>query len=333
MRRRTLLAALLTSPFMLSWQRVAAATAFINIGSGSTSGLYYPTALDMARIINKGDCDIRAYVRVTGASIDNCRLVSRQELQLGLTQNNIAFYAYNGQGIAAFKDKPSKDLRGLLMLYPEVIHVLVRKTANIKHITDLQGKRVYIGDFGSGTKPDVQNILSVYDMTTDDLRLAVQGNAGDAVNLLVDGQIDAMFYTVGIGSKAITDALETDQIDLLDIPKAAVDTLRSQFPFYTALTLPAGTYPHVDRDLSAVTLKAMLIASAQLPATTINTFMTALFADHIDQFRAIARNPNLRRYFRLNTALDGMPIPLHDGATAFFREQNIEIPQADSPTS
>src|SRR5699024_5863064 len=109
----------------------AAPATFITIGSGSTSGLYYPTAVGIAKIINDADIDLRANARSTGASVFNANAIGAGSMQMGMMQNNIAYYAYHGTGIAAFKDKPIQNLRGMVALYPESIHILARKDAGI----------------------------------------------------------------------------------------------------------------------------------------------------------------------------------------------------------
>ncbi|MGO1500611.1 MAG: TAXI family TRAP transporter solute-binding subunit [Marinobacter sp.] len=327
MKRRTFVAGMLATPIVLSLPRMAtASTAFIYIGSGSTAGLYYPTAVGIANIINEAGVNIRTYVRTTGASVYNCGAVGSGELQMGLTQNNIAFYAYNGRGVKVFEGKPLKKLRGLTVLYPEVIHILVRKLAGIRSISDLRGKRVYVGDTGSGTEEDVRHVLTAFGLTIADFRAAVRGNSGDAVNLLRDGQIDAMFYTVGLGTSAISGAVESGDVELLDIPADTIRELREEFPFYSALTIPARTYPGIDHDTSVVTLKAMLVGSSELTDDVVYRFMNTIFGEHLDKFRDNARNPNLQKYFKLGTALEGMPIPAHAGAIRFFREQGVDIP-------
>ena len=329
MKRRKLIAAMLAAPAATVGLRPAwAAPVFINLGSGSTRGLYDPTASTMADIINDADIPIRAYVHATGGSVDNCRQIVSGKLQMGLAQSNIAWYAYQGSGIDAFEGKPGRELRGMLMLYPEVIHILVRKLAGISSVADLKGKLVYVGDTGSGTVEDVVNVLTAAGLTTGDLRAAVRGNAGDAVNLLVDGQIDAMFYTVGVGSRAVTQALESGQIDLLDVPQQLLAALHEKFPFYTALTLPAGTYRGIAHPVSTITLRAMLVATSSLPADAVQNFMETVFVKNLERLYDKALNPNLKRYFQLETALDGMPIPLHAGAEAFFREHGQAVPDA-----
>lgn len=334
MKRRRLISAMLAAPAAAAAARVAgAATAFINIGSGSTRGLYYPTASSMADIINDAGIPLRAYVHATGASVDNCLQVGSGALQMGLTQNNMAWYAYHGEGIAAFQGKPQRALRGMAVLYPELIHILVRKLAGITSIADLRGKLVYVGDSGSGTQEDVANVLGAYGLGMDDLRAAVHGNAGDAVNLLRDGQVDAMFYTVGVGSRAVSEALEGGQVDLLALSPVAIDALHAEYPFYTAFTLPAGTYAGVAHDVAAVTLQAMMVASDTLAPEVVQRFMDTVFDAHLQRFYDKTLNDNLRRYFKLQTALDGMPIPLHAGAQAFFEARGLPVPEAIRATA
>ncbi len=337
MKRRTINTAMLAGAgvaLLGGVNRVsAAAKTFITIGTGSTSGLYYPTGVGMAKIINDANIDIRANARSTGASVYNCRAVGNGEMQMGITQNNIAYYAYNGTGVEAFKDRPVKNLRGLTMLYPEVIQILVRKDANIMSIADMKGKRIYVGDIGSGTEQDVLNIFAAYDLKLDDLKTAVRGSSGNAVDLLRDNKIDAMFYTVGIGASAITEAAQTVPIDLLQIPAEKVEELHKKFPFYTAITVPANTYPKIEHDVSTITTQAMVVVEAKLPEDVVYEFMNTIFGEHLQQFYSDVQNPNLKKYFKVKTALDGMPIPVHPGSIKFFKEKGVEVASDLVPNS
>ena len=127
----------------------AQSTSFITIGSGSTSGLYYPTAVGIANILNNADVGLRANARSTGASVFNANAIGEGSMQMGMMQNNIAYYAYNGTGVEAFENNKIENLRGLVGLYPEAIHILARADAGIESVADLAGKRVYVGDVGS----------------------------------------------------------------------------------------------------------------------------------------------------------------------------------------
>lgn len=309
----------------------AQSTTFITIGSGSTSGLYYPTAVGMARIVNDADVPLRANARSTGASVFNANAIGQGSLQMGMMQNNIAYYAYNGTGVEAFRNKPIENLRGMIGLYPESIHILARTDAGIDSVADFAGKRVYVGDVGSGTEADARNIMAAHGVDIGDLRTAVRGSSGDAVGLLRDGQIDAMFYTVGLGSAAITEAAQTAPITILSLSDDALDQLQEEYAFYTPFTIPGGTYPDVDDDARTVTLTAMLAASADLSSDAVYTFMDTLWDENLDTFYRDVQNPNLDKYFTVEKGAEGMPIPLHPGAVRFFEEQGVRIPDELRP--
>ena len=327
-----ILKTLAVATLVLGCAQLASARTFITIGSGSTTGLYYPTAVGMAKIVNEAGIDIRANARSTGGSVFNDRAVGAGQLQMGVSQNNIAYYAYNGSGVEAFKDKPIENLRGVAVLYPETIQVLARKDADIDSLDDMKGKRVYVGDIGSGTEQDVKNLFGAFDMSIEDLKAPVRGSAGSAVGLLRDGQIDAMFYTVGLGASAITEAAQTAPIELVSVSPEKIEQLHAKYPFYTQIDIPEGTYPDMGK-ATAVTLKAMLVTSSELSEDTIYQFMNTVFNEKKDAFYNDIQNPNLKKYFTLDSALEGMSIPLHPGAVKFFKEQGIEINDSQMPPS
>jgi TRAP transporter TAXI family solute receptor len=298
---------------------------FITIGSGSTTGLYYPTAVGIAKIVTESDIGVRANARSTGGSVFNAKAIGDGQMQMGLMQNNIAAYAYQGAGVEAFKDKPIKSLAGIAALYPEVVHVLAREDAKIASPADLKGKKVYVGDVGSGTEQDAINIMAAYGVQIADLQNAVRGSAGNAVNLLRDNRIDAMFYTVGIGSSAIVEAAQTAPIRVVSIGADKITELNKKFAFYTSFTIPKGTYPEQENDATTVTLKAMLAADAKLPEEAVYKFTKTVFGDKLQAFYNDIQNPNLKKYFKVENALDGMPIPLHPGAARFFKEAGVKI--------
>lgn len=304
---------------------------FLTIGSGSTTGLYYPTAVGMAKIINEAGIDLRANARSTGGSVFNAKAIEQGQLQMGLMQNNIAQYAHRGQGVQAFEGSPIKSLRGVVALYPEVVHIVARADAGIETPADLKGKRVYVGDVGSGTEQDARQILGAHDVELTDLQSPVRGSASDAVNLLRDGRIEAMFYTVGVGSSAITEVAQTAPIKIVGIEQEKLEALKSEYAFYTPFTIPAGTYPKMDSEATTVTLKAMLAADQSLPADAVYQFCQTLFGDNLQAFYDDIQNPNLKKYFTVKAGLEGMSIPLHEGAARFFREQGVEIPESLKP--
>ena len=321
------LVALAAAVVALSISSASAQTkTFITIGSGSTTGLYYPTAVGIAKIINEANVDIRVNARSTGGSVYNAKAIGQGQIQIALLQNNIAHYAYAGDGIEAFRNQPVKSLRAIAALYPEVIHLLARIDAGIDSPAHLRAKRVYVGDVGSGTELDAKNILSAYGTALSALRSAIRGTASAAVSLLRDNRIDAMFYTVGVGSAAITEATQTAPIKVVPLDEDKVMALHQEHPFYTPFTILANTYPGMVEDIRTITMMAMLAVDEAVPEDIVYRFMKVLFEEQLQAFYSDIQNPNLKKYFNVETALEGVPIPLHPGAIRFFRESGIEIP-------
>ena len=154
----------------------------------------------------------------------------------------------------------------------------------------------------------------------------------NAVDLLRDGKIDAMFYTVGIGASAITEAAQTAPIDLVSIAADKADELHDKYPFYTPITVPGGTYPGIDEDVPTITTQAMMVVAAELSDDDVYTFMDTIFGKNLDKFYNDVQNPNLKKYFKVETALDGMPIPVHPGAIRFFKEQGVKVDDSLVPS-
>ncbi len=316
-----LLGALMLAP-------AAAATRFITLGSGSTAGLYYPTGEGLAKIVNDAGIDVRIGVRSTGGSVFNARAIQDGALQMAVMQNNIAYFAYSGSGIAAFAGRPTRALRGLATLYPEVLHIVARADSGIRTPADLRGRAVYVGDTGSGPEQDAIAVLALYGLTLSDLKTVVRGSAGNAVNLLRDGKIDALFYTVGVGSPAIVEAAQTTPITLVPLAPDKIAALHARHPYYTGSAIPADAYPKLHTATPAIAVKAMLVASTALPAVDVERILRVLLHDHLDALYNSVPNPNLKLSFKVDNALDAMPIPLHAGAVAFYKSIGIQVPAA-----
>jgi TRAP transporter TAXI family solute receptor len=302
----------------------SAQAGFITIGSGATTGVYFPIATGIANMINAGNIGYRANARSTGGSVFNIGALQGGELQLALVQNDIAFYAFRGEVVEAFRGKPTPKLRGMAVLYPEPVHILARRDRGINNVGDLKGKRVYVGDVGSGAEQNTLQVLEAYGIKFDDLAQAVRGSATAGAQLLQDGRIDAMFYTVGLGNAAIMQAALTAPIMFLGVDGPRYTQMHAKYPFLATFTIPAGAYRGVDAPVTTVTVLAQLAASTDMPTDAIYRIMKLLFDEKLADFKKL--HANLDRFFDVGKSLDGMAIPIHAGAQLFFQEKNIRVP-------
>lgn len=297
---------------------VASAQTFITIGSGSTTGVYFPIATGIARVINEAEnLGLRANARSTGGSVFNINAIASGELQMGLAQNDIASYAFNGSGIAAFDGKPVKNIRSIGILYPEVVHAIAREASRINSIRDLKGKRVIVGDVGSGTEQNTRQVLEAYGLKFEDLAQVVRVPPAQGVALLQDGRADAMFFTGGLGAAAIQQAAQTVDLRIVPVEFGVVDDLAKKYPFYVGFNIPSGVYKGVDVVTPSVAVRSMLLVSESLSADVVYNFTKAVFGNEAN-FKAI--HPNLARYFNNRTAVRNLPVPLHPGAERFWKE-------------
>ncbi len=307
-----------------------AAKVFLTIGSGSVTGVYYPVSSGIAKMINTylAKEGIRANARSTGGSKYNVKAIDQGQLQAALAQNDVIYFAYNGL-TETFKDKPIKSIRGIAALYPEFMHILARPGSGIKTIYDMKGKKVYVGDIGSGVEATTKQIFAAAGMSFDDLAQAVHGKVGQAVELLQDGKIDALFYTVGAGSAAMQNATTIAKAYFVPLPLDIIQKLISKFPYYTQVIIPPNTYEGQTVSVPTIGVKATFIIHKDIPADVVYKIAKLLFVDKVDEFKKI--HPALGTFFDVKKALDGMTIPIHEGAAKLYEELGIEIPDIAKP--
>ena len=307
----------------------APAKKFITIGSGGYTGTYYPVAVGIAKIINANMPDIHANAISTGGSLFNVIAIQTGNIQMAMAQNDTCYYAFTGTVVEKVIGKPTTRIRGVATLYPQPVHIMVRNDSGIKSVADMRGHPVYVGDIGSGTEQNTKLILKAYGLTFDDLGSVVHGKAGAAAQMLIDGKIDAMFFSAAVGSSAFVQTAEKGDITFLSIDQDHLNILERKYPFYSQLTVPAGTYPKQDQPFTSIAVSSMLIASADLSEDDVYRIAKLLFVDKVDEFKAI--KPVLAKYFSLDKALQGMSIPIHKGAAKLYKEHGISIPEKVAP--
>lgn len=301
---------------------------FFRIGTGGTAGTYFPVGAMIASAISNppgsrpcnrgGSCGVPglvAIVQSSDGSVENVERIGSGEFELALAQADIAYWAYHGTGLFADKG-PIENLRAIANLYPESLHVVVRRDAGIKTIAELAGKRVSLGEKGSGTLVDAKAVLDAYGLAPTDLEARFL-RAGPSSLLMAEGKLDALFFVGGYPVSAIVDLARNVAIDLLPITGAEADTLVAFYPFFTRSVIPAGVYKGVG-ETPTISIGAQLLVSAAIDADTVYGITKALWNESTR--RLFARGHEKARAIRLETALDGIAIPLHPGAERYYRE-------------
>ena len=292
----------------------------VTIASGAVDGVYFPIAGLMSRIASDAkDLNVRAVVASSGGAIANVQLIRAGEADFALVQNDVAYYAFNGVALEAFVGKPVKSMAGVFTVYPELVHIVATQASGVKSIRDLKGKRVVLGPIGSGTEQNALQILGAHGIGEPDLRVAARLPFTTAAEQLRSGLADAAFFTTALGAPAVADALESGKLTLVGVARAATETLERNYPFYTSGEIPANAYKGQERAVAVPAVMAMLVAHARLPDDLVYRFTRAVF-DNLPQLHAA--HPAARS-LTLQTALVGMPLPLHPGAERFFREKGI----------
>lgn len=234
---------------------------FLNIATGGTSGTYYPLGGALAELLNNNIKGMNASAQATGAAVANINMLKDGSVDLAFVQNDIAYYAENGTEM--FKDNKVDTIRGIAALYPETIQFVTTADTGITSVSQLKGKRVAVGASGSGSEANARQILAAYGITYDDIEPQYL-SFGEAVDALKDGNVDAGVVVAGFPTAAIQDLSANKSAVVLDIDAATAAKLKEQYPYYNAITIPAGTYPGQETDVNTICVKCILIGTDKL---------------------------------------------------------------------
>jgi TRAP transporter TAXI family solute receptor len=296
---------------------MAAERQFIAISTGGTGGTYYPLGGALAQMLSNNVEGLIVTAQSSNASIANCNLISRGQIETGFSQANTTYWCYTATGI--LKDtQPITNLRGIASLYPETIHIVATKASGINTIEDLKGKKVGVGAPNSGTAADAEVILNAHGITFDDIKADFL-SFNEVAQRLIDGQIDAGFTTAGFPTSSIINIATKRDIVLISISAEKIKELVAAIPYYGATVIPGGLYKGVDEDVPALATPALWICDAKLSPTLVYKMTKALW-EHRDVLEKVhSQGKNIT----LETALDGIGIPLHPGAELYYKEVGL----------
>lgn len=292
---------------------------FVTIGTGGVTGVYYAAGGAICRLMNqtRDEHGFRCSAESTGGSVFNLNAMRQGEFDFGLVQSDAQYNAYNG--VADFADAGAwEELRAVFSVHPEPFTLVARPDAGIAAVGDLAGKRVNIGNPGSGTQASMLIMMDALGWTRDTFALAAELRADEHGPALCDNQIDAFYYAVGHPSANIADPTTSCGARLVPIEDAAIDALVEEHPYYAHVTIPGGLYANNPDDTPTYGVLATLVASTNVSEDAVYNLVRAVF-ENFDAFRAL--HPALAHLEAENMIADGLSVPLHPGAERYFREQ------------
>lgn len=292
---------------------------FVTIGTGGVTGVYYAAGGALCRLMNqtRDEHGFRCSAESTGGSVFNLNAMRQGEFDFGLVQSDWQYHALNGS--SSFEDAgPWEELRAVFSVHPEPFTILARGDAGINSVEDLRGKRMNIGNPGSGTQASMEVLLEALGWDRSAFSLAAELRADEHGPALCDNQIDAFFYGVGHPSANIADPTTTCGAKLVPIEGEAIDALVEDNPYYAQVNIPGGLYTGNPDDVPTYGVLATLVASTNVSDDAVYYLVRAVF-ENFDSFRGL--HPAFAHLEPEDMVANGNSAPLHPGAERYYTEQ------------
>jgi len=318
---KKIIAILLVAVMLLTLASCSGAgrTTALKLTTGGVSGTYYPYGGAMAQIFSSKMNNVKVTANSSGASAENIRLVGKggknDGADLGIVQNDVMAYAY--EGVEQFSGEKIDTFRTIATLYPEYIQIVVAKDSGINSIADMKGKRISVGDAGSGVEANAKQILEAYGLTFDDIN-ASHLSFKESGQALQDKQIDGFFCTAGIPNTAIQEVALQRPIKILSIDEDKAKQLIEKYPFYVQVTIPKDIY-NTEEDAKSLAVMATLICNKDLSEDLVYNLTKTLFENQAELAAAHAKGAELS----LEKAVEGVSVPFHPGAEKYYKEKGV----------
>jgi TRAP transporter TAXI family solute receptor len=293
----------------------------IRIGTGGKTGVYYPTGGAICRLVNRGTKKhgVKCTVESTGGSVYNLKAIRAGDMDFGVAQSDWQFHSFNGS--SKFSESgPFPELRAVFSVHPEPFTVVARVDAGIKTFDDLKGKRVNIGNPGSGQRGTMDILMLAKGWTTGDFALVTEFKSTEQARALCDNKIDAMVFVVGHPSGSIKDATTRCETVLVNVTGPTIDKLIKDNPYYRAATIPGGMYKGNTEDTRTFGVGATLVTSSKVPDEVVYALVKSVMG-RLKRFRRL--HPALKILKKKEMVKDGLSAPLHNGAAKYYKEKGL----------
>lgn len=293
----------------------AQADQFVNILTGGTSGVYYPLGVALGKIYAEKIPGVRTQVQSTKASVENLNLLQAGRGEIALALGDSVKSAWEGDAEVGFPKKLDK-LRGVAAVYPNVIQIVASQSSGIKTFADLKGKSLSVGAAKSGTEVNARRIFETMGMSYKDLGKTEYLPFGESVELIKNRQLDATLQSAGLGVASIRDLATSLPITMVAVP---ADVATKLGPPFVATTIPANTYNGQTADVPTLAVVNFLVTNSGVSDEVVYQMTKQLF-ENLDQMVAAHKAASA---IKLETAINGMPLPLHPGAERYYREKGL----------
>ncbi len=314
--KRLAIAAVTAGVLMAS---TAQAETFVTIGTGGQTGVYYAVGQSICKLVNRGkdDHDIKCTAPSTGGSVANLNAIAAGEMDMGVAQSDWQYHAYNGT--SKFEEQGANgDLRAVFSVHPEPFTVIARADAGIETFADLKGKRVNIGNPGSGQRGTMEVVMESLGWTKDDFKLASELKSSEQSAAMCDNNVDAIIFTVGHPNGSIKEATTSCDAKLISVTGAEIDALAGDNDYYAKATIPGGMYNGTDGDTETFGVGATFVSSTNTDEETIYQVVKAVF-DNFDRFKKL--HPAFANLKEEDMIVNNLSAPLHDGAAKYYKER------------
>lgn len=291
---------------------------FITIGTGGQTGVYFVVGQSICRLVNRNSAEsgLKCTAPSTGGSIANINAIKAGDMDMGVAQSDWQYHAYNGS--SQFEGDKFDKLRAVFSVHGEPFTVVARADSGIKTFDDMFGKRVNVGNPGSGQRATMDVVLNAMGKTVDDFSLASELKPAEQSAALGDNKVDAIVYTVGHPNGSIQEATSTVDARLVDVTGEAIDKLVDENPYYAKATIPGGMYAGNDDDTQTFGVKATFVTSSDVDDDVVYEVVKAVF-DNFDRFKRL--HPAFENLKEEEMIKDGLSAPLHDGAVKYYKER------------
>ncbi len=305
---------------------------FFRILTGSAHTTAFPVGTTIATTISNppgsrpcergGSCGVPGLIAValtSAGSVANLAAIANESIESGFAQADLAASAYNGEGLY-FRRAPQPNLRVIANLYPETIHLVVRRGSGIADPRDLAGKRVSIDRTGSGTRFNAELILAAYGLRFQQLKIS-ELDPGEAADLMSRDGLDAFFLISGQPAPTVGDLTDRRIADVIPLSGRLIDNVLRRHRFFGRDIIPAGTYEGVG-EIETLSIGMQWVVAEALDADLVYELLRALW--HPQNRKILDAGPAMAQKIRLGTAVLGVATPpLHAGAERYYRELKL----------